>query len=189
MLLMCGVTGCGGSGVPHDLGLTPIGRPLPTHLAPLPHGLSTSAGSISCQAARVTGAKRARYSVLVTAKDFLRPARTMPLRYIITSIQVHTTSRRYDTYLDSYDVSFAPLRVTVAPRPISEQRGGGGTTGILVPGALRVSKKLLVAGQNVNDYNNDPATTFAIDELPTSCEVVVRAGYRQGEAIDIPLVP
>jgi hypothetical protein len=182
------ITGCSQSAEPRDLVLRGFGPSLPTQVAPLPAGLSVSPHTIVCRAARVTGGTTGRYSVLVTENDFLHVAPSMPARYITVGIRIRTSSRAYDTYLDSYDISYEPLNVSISPELVSEQQGGAPMGGVFVPGAPEVSRKQLLDSRS-HSFDHDPATTFTIGEIPTACEITVRTGYRPGQSVEIRIVP
>jgi hypothetical protein len=179
---------CSQSSGPRDLVLRAIGPTLPTQVAPPPKGLSVSPKTVVCRAAKVIHVTPPRYSVLVTENDFLNVAKSMPPRYITVGIRVRTATHTYDTYLDSYDISYEPVRVSITPQLVSEQQGGASLGGVFVPGAIEVSRKQLLAGRDRN-FNQDPATTFTTSEIPTSCEIILRTGYRPGQSVQIPIVP
>ena len=186
--LVVTATGCGQSSGPRDLVLRAVGPNLPTRVAPLPRGLSVSPHTVVCRAAKVTGITPARYSVLVTENDFLHISPSMPPRYITVGIRIRTATQTYDTYLDSYDISYDPVRLSITPQLVSEQQGGAPMGGVFAPGAIQVSRKQLLAGRDRN-FNHDPATTFTTSQMPTSCEITVRTGYQSGQSVQIPVVP
>lgn len=171
--------------------LLPIGNALPTHIDRLPRGLSTSPHSASCHAARVAHSRPQRYSLLVTLQGFVNePAKAMPMQYVALGVRIHTATRTYTTYLSDLDeISYEPPSVQLRVEGISEESGGFGVGGVFVPLPASVSRKLLLAGQERNYTQYDPATTMTLDEPPTSCDVIVNGGYQQDQTIDIPLGP